>query len=273
MKKHGTTVLLIVIFVFGIGLLLYPTVSNRWNSARQSKAIASYNDAVANMEKGKCQAVLDEARDFNTLISNNGNRQYLTEAELEKYYSILDITGTGIMAYIEIPSIDVTLPVYHGVSDSVLQVAVGHIEWSSLPVGGRNCHTVLSGHRGLPSAKLFTNLDKLTEGDIFIIKILTETIYYQVDQILIVEPSNTQNLNIVDGEDYCTLVTCTPYGINSHRLLVRGHRIENIEESEIINIVADATQIDPVIIAPIVAAPILIVLLVYVLIKYRRKKK
>ena len=272
MKKHGTTVLLITVFILGLCLLLYPSVSDWWNSSRQSKAIASYNDAVENMETGKCRQILEDAQKFNELIAEKGGRQYLTEAELNRYNTLLDITGTGIMAYIEIPSINVSLPVYHGVSDSVLQVAIGHIDWSSLPVGGESTHSVLSGHRGLPSAKLFTNLDELAEGDIFMIKILTETITYQVDRILIVDPDDTQELNVVSGEDYCTLVTCTPYGINSHRLLVRGHRIENLQESEMINIVSEANQIDPLIIAPIVAAPILLGLLIYVLIKYRKKK-
>ncbi len=273
MKKHITTVLLIVIFILGLCLLLYPSVSDWWNSSRQSKAIASYSEKVAEMADVECQEILERARDFNKSIQKKNGYQYLTQEELVKYNNVLDITGTGIMAYIEIPSINVTLPVYHGVSDSVLQVAVGHIEWSSLPVGGTNTHAVLSGHRGLPSAKLFTNLDKLVEGDVFMLHILNETVTYQVDQILIVDPEDTEALNIIEGEDLCTLVTCTPYGINTHRLLVRGHRIANLEEKENVNVISEAYQIEPLIIAPVIAAPMLLVLFVYVMIKYRKKKK
>lgn len=273
MKKNSTTILLVVIFVLGLSLLLYPTVSDWWNSSRQSKAISTYMETIETMDAADCEAFIESANEFNELIRRKGGYKYLTDDERTKYYDVLDITGTGIMAYIEIPSINVSLPVYHGVSDSVLQVAVGHIDWSSLPVGGESTHSVLSGHRGLPSAKLFTNLDKLVEGDVFMLHILKETITYQVDQILVVEPSEVDSLSIIEGEDLCTLVTCTPYGVNSHRLLVRGHRIENIEDAPFINIVADANRIDPLIIAPIVAAPMLVALFVFVLVKYRKKKK
>ena len=174
------------------------------------------------------------------------------------------------MGYIEIPSIKVSLPIYHGVDEAVLQIAVGHIEGSSLPVGGENSHCVISGHRGLPSAKLFTNLDQLKEGDIFMMRVLDETLTYEVDQIRIVEPEDLSNIGIVEGEDLCTLVTCTPYGVNSHRLLVRGHRIENIDASSI-RVTADALQIDPVIVAPVVAAPILLLLLIVLLVRYRKR--
>lgn len=271
-KSNFTTVLLIFIFIVGMALLLYPTVSNQWNSRHQSKAIASYSEATLKLDEDKITSLLKQAEAFNELIRKKNGFQYLYENELEEYNKTLDITGTGIMAYIEIPSIDVSLPIYHGVSDSVLQIAVGHLDWTSLPVGGESTHCVVSGHRGLPSSKLFTNLDKLTEGDIFILRILDRTITYQVDQILIVNPDDTTALNIIEGKDLCTLVTCTPYGINSHRLLVRGHRIENIEETPPINVVSEAGLIDPIIVAPIVAAPMLLLLLIYVLIKYRKKK-
>jgi sortase A len=176
------------------------------------------------------------------------------------------------MGYIEIPEIDVSLPIYHGTEDPVLQVAIGHLEWSSLPVGGESTHCVLSGHRGLPSAKLFTDLDKLREGDTFLLRVLDEILTYEVDQILIVEPQDTAALEIVEGEDYCTLVTCTPYGINTHRLLVRGHRIDNIEEVKTVRVTADAVQLEPMLVAPVVAVPMLLILLILLLLPRRRKK-
>lgn len=272
MKKHGTTILLILIFIVGIGLLVYPSVSDWWNSQHQSRAIASYTDIVENLDDNSVDKFLAQAEEYNRIIAAKNGNQIISAEELQIYNSVLDITGTGIMAYIEIPSIDVSLPIYHSVEDSVLQVAVGHLEWTSLPVGGKSTHCVLSGHRGLPSAKLFTNLDKLVAGDIFMLHILDTTITYQVDNILIVEPDNTDSLRIIEGGDYCTLVTCTPYGINSHRLLVRGHRIENSEEEKIIRVTADAMQIEPIIVAPVVAIPILFVLMLYLLIKPTRKK-
>lgn len=272
MKKHWTTVLLIVIFTLGLCLLLYPAVSDWFNSFHQSKAISTYTEKVENMGDAEYEEFLLSAEEFNSLIRQKGGLKYLTDEELKKYNDTLDITGTGVMAYIDIPAINVSLPVYHGVSDIVLQVAVGHIEWSSLPVGGKSTHCVLSGHRGLPSAKLFTNLDKLSEGDVFMLHILNETITYQVDQILIVSPENTDSLGIVDGEDFCSLVTCTPYGVNSHRLIVRGHRIDNLPDTPTINVGAEATRIDPLLIAPVVAAPLLLSFLIYVLIKYRKRK-
>ncbi len=272
MKKYGTTILLIVIFALGMCLLLYPTVSNWWNEHHQSRAIASYSESIESLDKSKIDEFTVQANEFNRLIKSKGGLPHLSDEEMQIYESTLDITDTGIMAYIEIPVINVSLPVYHGVSDSVLQVAVGHLEWTSLPIGGESTHCVLSGHRGLPSAKLFTNLDKLGVGDIFMLHILDATITYQVEQVLIVEPKDISTLKIEEGKDLCTLVTCTPYGINSHRLLVRGTRIDNIEEAPVINVISEAGQIDPLIIAPIVAAPLLLLLLVYVMLKYRKKK-
>lgn len=272
MKKHGTTIILILIFILGLGLLLYPSVSDWWNSQHQSKAIATYSENVSNMKEEEKQDYISAAKKFNEILAERAGYQFLSDEELVQYKNVLDITGTGIMAYIEIPSINVSLPIYHTVSESVLQIAVGHIEWTSLPVGGESTHCVLSGHRGLPSAKLFTNLDKLAVGDVFMINTLGETFTYRVDQVLIVEPEDISNLAIIEGEDLCTLVTCTPYGVNSHRLLVRGRRIANIEEAPVIVVTPEANQIDPLVIAPIVAAPMLLVLLVYVLVKYRKKK-
>ena len=196
----------------------------------------------------------------------------LSEEEKEAYDALLDISGTGVMGYIEIPTVNISLPVYHGTEDAVLQIAVGHLEWSSLPVGGESTHCVLSGHRGLPSAKLFTNLDKLVAGDKFIMRVLDEVLTYEVDQILIVEPTDVSTLIIEAGKDLCTLVTCTPYGINSHRLLVRGHRIENQDEAKAIRVTSDAIQIEPLIVAPAVALPMLLVLLVILLVSGGKTK-
>lgn len=272
MKKHGTTILLIIIFVIGLCILLYPTFSDWWNSKHQSQVIAAYMENVSDIAEEDKTYYFEKAAAFNDMLKERAGYQFISDSELQEYKKILDISGSGIMGYIEIPVIDVSLPIYHTVSESVLQVAVGHIEWSSLPVGGESTHCVLSGHRGLPSAKLFTNLDKLSVGDVFMISVLEQVFTYQVDQILIVEPEDVSALGIVEGEDLCTLVTCTPYGINSHRLLVRGHRIENLEEDSPLIVTTEAQKIDPLMVAPVVAAPLLLILLIYVMIKYRKKE-
>lgn len=259
MKNKITTLLLFLVFLAGLSLLLYPTVSDYWNSFTQSRAIASYAEEVAEMDSEKYAALWDDAVAYNQNLPDRANPYVLTDGQVEEYDSLLNLSGTGIMGYVEIPTIGCSLPIYHGTGESVLQVAAGHIEWSSLPVGGEGTHCVISGHRGLPSAKLFSDLDKLVEGDIFILRVLDEVLTYQVDKISIVEPDETDNLMVTEGMDYCTLVTCTPYGINTHRLLVRGHRIENQEESKTIRITADAVQIDPMVVAPITLIPFLIV--------------
>lgn len=276
MKKKGNKVINIVlvlaIFV-GLSLLLYPTVSNYWNSLHQTRAIAEYATNVANLDTEKYDEIWEAVQRYNRSIVARENEFLLSDEQREEYERLLDVSGLGVMGYIEIPEINVSLPIYHGTSESVLRVAVGHLDWSSLPAGGESTHCVLSGHRGLPSAKLFTNLDHLREGDIFILRVLDEVLTYEVDQIQIVEPQETDSLLISEGEDYCTLVTCTPYGINSHRLLVRGHRIENIEASEIIRVAADAIQIEPMLVAPVVAIPILLCLLILLLLPKQKTKK
>lgn len=266
-KKHKshTNLLLMIILLAGVSLLLYPTVSDYWNSLHQSKAIASYAEEVANLETDKYEELWSAAADYNNSLVGRENSYLLDDEQKELYDSLLNVSGLGVMGYIEIPEINCSLPLYHGTDESVLQIAVGHLEWSSLPVGGESTHCVLSGHRGLPSAKLFTNLDKLQLGSVFMLRVLDEILTYEVDQILIVEPQDTDALEIVEGQDYCTLVTCTPYGINTHRLLVRGHRIENIEEAKTVRVTADAVVIDPMIVAPIVAIPLLIILLTVLL--------
>ena len=272
MKSKKSTILLLLVFLIGLSLLLYPSFSNYWNSFHQSRAIASYSDAVSDLDEASYEQYLTEARKYNEELLTKTNRFQPTEEEHARYEKLLDVTGTGIMGYIEIPSIDVSLPIYHGVEDTVLQIAAGHIEGSSLPVGGESTYCVLSGHRGLPSAKLFTDLDELTEGDIFIVHVLDEVLTYEVDQIHIVEPEDLDLLQIEEGQDLCTLVTCTPYGINTHRLLVRGHRIENLDGASS-RIPADAVQIDPVVVAPVVAAPLLVILLIWILISSAKKKQ
>ena len=271
-KNRFTTILLFLILLAGLSLLLYPTVSDYWNSLHQSRAIASYSEEVANIDEERYAHLWDEAKEYNKALLSRNNTYLLDDEQRAIYDSILDISGLGIMGYIEIPSISCSLPIYHGTDESVLQIAIGHLDWTSLPVGGESSHCVLSGHRGLPSAKLFTNLDKLVVGDVFMLRVLDEILTYEVDQILIVEPHVTENLLVEEGMDYCTLVTCTPYGVNSHRLLVRGHRIETTEEAKVVHVVADAIQIEPTIVAPIVALPILLVLFIIVIINPKKRR-
>lgn len=274
MKKGSiSTVILILIFLIGLSLLLYPTVSDYWNSLHQSKAITEYAEQVANLDDNRYEQLWQDAESYNQALLTKADRYEFSEEEQAEYESLLNVSGNGIIGYIEIPRIGCSLPVYHGTEEAVLQIAVGHIEGSSLPVGGESTHAVLSGHRGLPSARLFTDLDKLAEGDTFVLRILDETLTYEVDQILIVEPYEMSALDIEEGKDYCTLVTCTPYGINTHRLLVRGHRVDNIEEAKTIRVTADAMQIEPVIVAPLVAVPMLLLLLIGLLVSTRKKKR
>ena len=272
MKNKLTTIILILALFAGLSLLLYPTVSDYWNSLHASQAVADYAENVRNLEAEKYEQVLQDAKSYNQMLPYEQTTFALSEEEKEAYDALLDISGTGVMGYIEIPTVNISLPVYHGTEDAVLQIAVGHLEWSSLPVGGESTHCVLSGHRGLPSAKLFTNLDKLVAGDKFIMRVLDEVLTYEVDQILIVEPTDVSTLIIEAGKDLCTLVTCTPYGINSHRLLVRGHRIENQDEAKAIRVTSDAIQIEPLIVAPAVALPMLLVLLVILLVSGGKTK-
>ena len=273
MKKRLSTVILILVFLTGLSLLLYPTVSDYWNSFHQSRAIASYDSEVAALDNTDYETLWTAAQDYNRRLARQENPLVQSEEDLAEYEDLLNLDGTGAMGYIEIPELKVSLPIYHGVDEGVLQVAVGHIPGTSLPTGGEGTHCVLSGHRGLPSAKLFTNLDQLCEGDTFLLRVLDETLTYEVDQILIVEPHEVEPLAIDPGQDYCTLVTCTPYGINTHRLLVRGHRIENQAGANSARVTADAMQIEPAVVAPMVAAPILLLLMLWILLRKPRKKK
>lgn len=270
LKKNLTTIILYLVLLIGLCLLLYPGVSDWWNSFHQSRAIASYVETIEDMNGEEMEALLEKAREYNKRLSLKGINFQPSEEEMDEYESLLDISGTGIMGYVQIPKINVILPVYHGTDEAVLQIAAGHIAGTSLPVGGENTHSVLSGHRGLPSAKLFTDLDQIREGDIFTVNVLDQTVTYEVDQIRIVLPEDVSELRIFPEEDYCTLVTCTPYGINTHRILVRGRRIENQREAVIVN--AEAVRISPLLVIPAVGIPIIFVLLVILLIYYSRRK-
>ena len=275
MKKKNnnwTTAFLVLLLLAGVSLLLYPSLSDYWNSMHQTRAIASYAETVSQLDTAQYDEMWKAAQDYNRSLAQRETAFALTDEQKAAYESLLDVSGLGVMGYIEIPEIDCSLPIDHGTEESVLQVAVGHLEWSSLPVGGEGTHCVLSGHRGLPSAKLFTNLDKLAVGDTFLLRVLDEVLTYEVDQILIVEPEQVDALGIVPGEDYCTLVTCTPYGINTHRLLVRGHRVENTPEAARMHVTADATQFDPLLVAPVLAIPVLLLLLMILLVPKQRRK-
>ena len=271
MKSNRSTILLILILLIGLSLMLYPSFADWWNSFHSSRSIARYVEQVANIDDAQYEELWDAARDYNQSLLHRPNDFILSDEQQEIYKSLLDFGGNGIMGYIEIPMIDVMLPIYHGTKESVLQIAVGHLDWTSLPVGGAGSHCVLSGHRGLPSARLFTDLDKLKVGDVFMLHVLNEILTYEIDQILIVEPQDTDPLLIEPGKDLCTMITCTPYGINSHRMLVRGHRIESQEEAKVIRITADAVRIEPLMVAPFVAVPILLVLLILLLLPKQKK--
>ncbi len=257
----------------GLSLLLYPSISDYWNSRVQSYAVAGYLQEVAVLDNDKYEALWDEAIQYNQSLLTRENEYMLTDDQKAVYEEVLNIGGNGIMGYVEVPAIGVSLPIYHGTEESILQVAIGHLEWTSLPTGGENTHCVISGHRGLPSARLFTDLDKMVEGDYFLLHVLDETLTYQVDRIRIVEPHKTEDLLVQQGEDLCTLVTCTPYGINTHRLLVRGHRTDDIEEAQEVRVTADAVIVEKMVVAPFVLAPILLIMLIGLLILDPKKKK
>ena len=272
-KEQLFTIVLVLALIVGLGLLIYPSFADYWNSFHQSRAVMSYAESVANMNDEEYARILDEARIYNQELAEKGISWTPTEEQKAAYREELNIDSSGIMGYIKIQKINVMLPIYHGTEESILQTSIGHLEESSLPVGGAGSHCMLSGHRGLPSARLFTDLDKLIEGDTFTMTVMNETLTYEVDHIWIVEPSDLSHLTIEDGKDYCTLITCTPYGINTHRLLVRGHRIDNLDGSAMV--IADAIQIQPIYIAPFLAVPLLVILLLYVLISTsaRNRKK
>ena len=242
MRRRLSSIAPLVLVLVGLAILLYPTISNFLIEQNASRMIESYGDAVDALSEEERLAILDEAHAYNAALAARAGAGSAGEADsassaesaalLERYNEVLDLNGNGMMGYISIPSIEVTLPIYHGVEEQVLQEAVGHIEGTSLPVGGMATHAVLSGHRGLPSAKLFTDLDQMQEGELFFIRVLDETFAYQVDGIETVLPDETSSLAIRAGEDRVTLVTCTPYGINSHRLLIHAHAVPYVPEMD-----------------------------------------
>lgn len=270
-KRNLLTVVMTAGLLVGVFLLLYPSVANYWNSFHQSRAIASYTETVSHMSKEDYKKIIGSAREYNKRLAETGFRWVMSDAERAAYEKELNIGGDGIMGYISIPKFHIRCPIYHGTDETVLQIAIGHIENTSLPVGGESTHTAISGHRGLPSARLFTDIDKIKEGDTWTITILNETLTYECDQVRIVLPEDLSELRIEEGKDLCTLVTCTPYGINTHRLLVRGHRVPNAHGTA--DITADAIQIEPIYIAPFLAGPVLLLLLIILLAATRRAKR
>lgn len=273
MKRRITNVIFILVFLTGLGFLLYPTVSDRWNRMHQTRAITAYAEAAASMDDADYEKVMAAARAYNGELAARGGSVTLTEEEKAAYEAQLNITGQGIMGYIDIPKINCYLPVYHGTTEGVLQTSVGHLEGSSLPVGGESTHCVLSGHRGLPSARLFTDLDQIITGDMFMVCVLDEVLTYEVDQILVVLPEETEALAIETGKDYCTLVTCTPYGVNSHRLLVRGRRTDTLSGEVTQRITADAVQIETPLVVSVAAVPMVVVLLAALVYGVRRRRR
>ncbi len=272
MKKHLITIILFFVLLAGLSLVLYPSFSNWWNSIHMSRVITDYVNLIDDLEEDEYAELLEAAHAYNRSLANRENGYLLTDEQKDKYNDLLNIAGNGVMGYVEIPTIGVNLPIYHGTGDDVLQVAIGHLDWSSLPVGGESTHSVISGHRGLPSAQLFTHLDKVRAGDIFVFPVLNEVMTYELDQILIVEPRQVESLLISQGEDLCTMFTCTPYGINTHRLLVRGHRVANEEEAEVRHVISEAVLIEPAVVAPIVALPMLFVLFIWIMIPKKKRK-
>lgn len=264
MKSRKTTIILLISFFIGLSVLLYPTISSYWNSKTQSEAIVDYESMLAQYKPEDYSAIFEAADRYNRSLRNLTD-PFVDHNQLTDYHDVLNIGGTGMIGYITVPRISQELPVYHGTSEGVLSVAVGHVEGSSLPVGGESTHSVVSAHRGLPTAVLFTHLDRMEIGDTFHFTILDRTITYEVDQIRIVDPNDTSLIQIVDGKDYCTLLTCTPYGINTHRLLVRGHQVDATQTRNLY-IANEAYRIKPLVVMPIVALPIIFVLLIYIMV-------
>ena len=270
-KKSFTTIILILVFIIGLSLLLYPSISDYWNKFHQSRAIVSYIEEVAEMPDEAYEQIWQDAISYNEELAKKGNSWVLTTEEYARYEDMLRISESGVIGCVEISELDISLPIYHGTDEKVLQNGAGHVEGSSLPTGGSSTHCVLSGHRGLPSATLFTNLSEMQEGDTFTLRILDEVLTYKVDQILIVNPKEVSALEIEEGKDLCTLVTCTPYGINSHRLLVRGYRVAN-EDTDSVRIISDAMQIDKLAVASVIGSMILLILSIGVMVGLGKRR-
>ena len=285
-KKHRVSnAILVLILLAGVAIAGYPAFSDYWNSMHQTRAIAGYAERVAELTNDEYITVWEEALDYNRRLASNPNPWAMTDEDIDDYERQLNVDGTGNMGFISIPKINVNLPVYHGTSDSVLQTSIGHIDGTSLPAGSIHpdeenydkveyaSHSVLSGHRGLPSAKLFSDLDAMEEGDVFYLTILDQTLTYQVDKITVILPEDSSELALFPGKDYCTLMTCTPYGINTHRLLVRGIRVENDKELIDVRVTADALKVEPLYVVPFIAGPVLLLMILWVVLFAGRKKK
>ena len=285
-KSHRVSnTILVLILLAGVAIAGYPMFSEYWNSMHQSRAIMGYAERVAELSNDEYVSVWEDALEYNRRLSSDPNPWAMTDEDIDEYERQLNVDGTGNMGFISIPKIDVNLPVYHGTSDAVLQTSIGHIDGTSLPAGSIHpdpdqydkvefaSHSVLSGHRGLPSAKLFSDLDAMEEGDVFYLTILDQTLTYQVDKITVIVPEDSSELALFPGKDYCTLMTCTPYGINTHRLLVRGVRVENDKELLDVRVTADALKIEPLYVVPFIAGPVLLLMILWVVLFAGRKKK
>lgn len=271
MKKDNLNRLLILFFVLGLGLIAYPSVSNWWNELKQTRAILDYESSISRMSDEEYQQILTNAHAYNETLSSKGIQWVQTDPDLQSYFETLNIDGKGNMGYISIPKISVNLPIFHGISEEVLQNAIGHVPGTSLPIGGQTSHSVISGHRGLPSSRLFSDLDQLQIGDRWTISVMNETFTYEVDQILTVEPDDIQHIQMIEGQDLMTLITCTPYGVNTHRLLIRGHRISNVDGNALV--IAEAIQIKAIYIAPFIATPLLLILIATFMRNTSKKEK
>ena len=287
-KNHRVSnLVLVLILLTGAVIMAYPSFSEYWNSLHQSRAIMGYAQRVAELTNEEYESIWSAALDYNERLPELPNRWLVDHDENLKadYETQLNADGTGNMGYITIPKINVNLPLYHGTTDSVLQTSIGHIAGTSLPAGSTHSneedflipdfasHCVLSGHRGLPSARLFSDLDAMEIGDIFYLTILDQTLTYEVDRITVIEPEEMEELEIIPGRDLCTLMTCTPYGINTHRLLVRGSRIENEKKKLNVRITADGLRIDPLYVAPFIAVPVLVLMVLWVLVMTGGRRK
>lgn len=275
MKKHISTIIIVFIFLAGLGLVMYPTVSDLVNKAHQSVAISSYNEQVSNMSEKDYDEILKQAREYNKKLTTNEFPR--NEEDLEgnaEYRAAMNPLGNGIIGYIKIDAIGLKMPIYHGTREAVLQTGVGHIPTTSMPVGGKSTHAVITGHRGLPSARLFTDIDKLKVGDMFYIYVLDDVLAYKVDQINTVLPADTKDLQIIKGEDHVTLVTCTPYGINTHRLLVRGTRTDynpTVEKETVTQVIKRTVNVQLLI--TVISSVVLSILFIIVILKTKKRRK
>lgn len=276
-KENIPFIFFTLLFLIGFGIMLYPVLSNALSQISYNETISSYEQSVSDENSSLYQSMIQEAVHYNEKLTTSSIVDVFSDPEItssEEYMDILNLNRDGVMGYISIPKIDIKIPIYHGTSSEVLSKGVGHLEGSSFPVGGESTHAILSAHRGLPSARLFTDLDQLEVGDKFYIYILDQVYTYQVDQVLVIEPSETEALQIQDGKDLVTLVTCTPYGVNTHRLLVRGERVEELAEQVIESeSYRDLTINDYVLYIGLFGAIVLVLVTIIIVWKIHRKNR